>query len=100
MTISIPTPPRQQRPSANATRERILDAALDLFADRSYEGATTREIAARAAISRVVAPSYDRSANRSSAASRIRSRVAFAEGRCCLGGVGIEIVTVQSYSFD
>ncbi len=39
------------RPSADATRERILVAALDLFADRSYEGATTREIAARAGVS-------------------------------------------------
>ena len=46
----MPAPPRQQRPSANGTRERILDAALDLFADRSYEGATTRDIAARAGV--------------------------------------------------
>jgi TetR/AcrR family transcriptional regulator len=42
---------RSTRPSADATRRRILDAALDLFADRSYEGATTREIAARAEVS-------------------------------------------------
>ena len=39
------------RPSADATRERILIAALDLFADLSFEGATTREIAARAGVS-------------------------------------------------
>jgi AcrR family transcriptional regulator len=38
------------RPSADATRERILDAALGVFADRSFEGATTREIAARAGV--------------------------------------------------
>jgi AcrR family transcriptional regulator len=43
--------PRVTRPSADATRQRILDAALDLFADLSYEGATTREIAARAGVS-------------------------------------------------
>ncbi|WP_426574911.1 TetR/AcrR family transcriptional regulator [Aquihabitans sp. McL0605] len=43
--------PRVTRPSADATRERILTAALDLFADLSYEGATTREIAARAGVS-------------------------------------------------
>ena len=43
--------PAPARPSADATRERILDAALDLFADRSFEGATTREIAARAGVS-------------------------------------------------
>ena len=42
---------RATRPSADATRDRILTAALDLFADRSFEGATTREIAARAGVS-------------------------------------------------
>ena len=42
---------RVTRPSADATRERILVAALDLFADLSFEGATTREIAARAGVS-------------------------------------------------
>lgn len=41
---------RSSRPSADATRERILDAALDLFSDLSFEGATTREIAARAGV--------------------------------------------------
>jgi AcrR family transcriptional regulator len=38
------------RPSADATRERVLAAALDLFSERSYDGATTREIAARAGV--------------------------------------------------
>ncbi|MGN6693793.1 MAG: TetR/AcrR family transcriptional regulator [Aquihabitans sp.] len=42
---------RTTRPSADATRERILAAAVDLFADRSFEGATTREIAAVAGVS-------------------------------------------------
>lgn len=42
---------RATRPSADATRDRILVAALDLFADLSYEGATTRQIAARAGVS-------------------------------------------------
>jgi len=41
---------RAQRPSADATRERILAAALDLFAERSYEGASTRLIAERAGV--------------------------------------------------
>ncbi len=36
------------RPSADATRDRIVAAAIDLFSERSYDGATTREIAARA----------------------------------------------------
>jgi len=44
------TQERNLRPSADATRERILAAALDLFSERSFEGATTREIAARAGV--------------------------------------------------
>lgn len=41
---------RAQRPSADGTRERILDAALEVFAERSFEGASTREIATRAGV--------------------------------------------------
>jgi TetR/AcrR family transcriptional regulator len=41
---------RVTRPSADATRERILAAALDLFSELSFDGATTRDIAARAAV--------------------------------------------------
>jgi AcrR family transcriptional regulator len=41
---------RGKRPSADATRARILAAALDVFAERSFDGATTREVAARAAV--------------------------------------------------
>jgi len=41
---------RVTRPSADATRERILEAALDLFAELSFDGATTRDIATRAAV--------------------------------------------------
>ena len=44
------TQTRTTRPSADATRERILDAALDLFSELSFDGATTREIAARAGV--------------------------------------------------
>jgi AcrR family transcriptional regulator len=36
------------RPSADATRDRIVAAAIDLFSERSYDGASTRDIAARA----------------------------------------------------
>src|SRR5919106_1600315 len=38
---------RATRPSADPTRERILAAALDLFSERSFEGATTRALATR-----------------------------------------------------
>jgi TetR/AcrR family transcriptional regulator len=41
---------RVTRPSADATRERILAAALDQFSELSFDGATTREIAARAGV--------------------------------------------------
>jgi len=47
---TTPVQRRATRPSADATRERILAAALDLFSDRSFEGATTREIAALAGV--------------------------------------------------
>jgi len=40
---------RQARAAGDATRERILEAALEIFAERGFEGAKTREIAARAA---------------------------------------------------
>jgi AcrR family transcriptional regulator len=39
-----------QRRSASATRERIVAAATDLFSERSFDGASTREIAARAGV--------------------------------------------------
>lgn len=48
--MSIAASARASRPSADPTRERILAAALDLFSERSFEGATTREIAARAGV--------------------------------------------------
>src|SRR6516164_1251969 len=41
---------RTTRPSADATRDRIVAAAIDLFSERSYDGATTRDIAARAGV--------------------------------------------------
>ena len=42
--------PRPHRASADPTRDRILAAALDLFAERSFDGATTRAIADRAGV--------------------------------------------------
>jgi AcrR family transcriptional regulator len=43
-------PDRATRPSADPTRDRILAAAVDLFAELSFDGATTRAIAARAGV--------------------------------------------------
>lgn len=41
---------RATRPSADATRGAVLAAALDVFSERGFEGASTREIAARAGV--------------------------------------------------
>ena len=41
---------RVTRPSADATRDRIVAAATDLFSERSFDGATTRDIAAQAGV--------------------------------------------------
>jgi TetR/AcrR family transcriptional regulator len=42
--------PRPMKPSALATRARILSAALDVFAERTFDGAGTRQIAQRAGV--------------------------------------------------
>lgn len=41
---------RVPRASADATRDRILAAAAELFSERSFDGATTRDIAALAGV--------------------------------------------------
>jgi TetR/AcrR family transcriptional regulator len=41
---------RVTRPSAQPTRDRIVAAAVDAFSERSFDGASTREIAARAGV--------------------------------------------------
>jgi TetR/AcrR family transcriptional regulator len=41
---------RVSRLSAKPTRDRIVAAATDLFSERSFDGATTRDIAARAGV--------------------------------------------------
>ncbi|HEY3843614.1 MAG TPA: TetR/AcrR family transcriptional regulator [Acidimicrobiales bacterium] len=48
--ISTTSQARVTRPSADATRDRIVAAAADLFSERSFDGATTRDIAARAGV--------------------------------------------------
>lgn len=50
MARVAPPSTRVTRPSADATRDRISLAALELFAERSFDGATTREIASRAGV--------------------------------------------------
>jgi len=45
MAASAPTARQQQR---EATRERIVEAAVEVFTERGFEGTSTREIARRA----------------------------------------------------
>src|SRR5690349_6704624 len=50
-------PARSQELSTDGARERILEAALDLFGERGLTGTTVRDIAARAKVN-VAAISY------------------------------------------
>lgn len=50
MPTSSAAVPRATRPSADPTRDRIVAVAAELFSERSFEGATTRAIAARAGV--------------------------------------------------
>lgn len=61
MAPTAPKAPRTQRPSADPTRDRILAAATDLFAERSFDGATMREIAARAGVTQPLVSYHFRS---------------------------------------
>ena len=55
------TADRVTRPSADPTRDRILTAALDLFSERSFKDATTREIAQRAGVTQPLLNYHHRS---------------------------------------
>lgn len=51
MSTKRPRRPRPPAPDAQApTRERLLDAALDIFAEHEYNAASTRMLAARAGV--------------------------------------------------
>ena len=47
MTIDRLEPSRPTRRGGDATRSRILVAALEVFSEAAFEGASTREIAER-----------------------------------------------------
>jgi AcrR family transcriptional regulator len=50
---SIPSPKRGRPPRSDgpATQDRILDAALEVFSERGFDGATVRQIAAKVGVS-------------------------------------------------
>jgi TetR/AcrR family transcriptional regulator len=54
---------RTTRPSADATRERIIDAAIEVFSEQSFDGASTREIAQRAGVTQPLLNYHYRSKN-------------------------------------
>jgi TetR/AcrR family transcriptional regulator len=58
---SSTTAERVTRPSAQPTRHRIVAAAIDLFSERSFDGATTRDIAAKAGVTQPLLNYYFRS---------------------------------------
>jgi AcrR family transcriptional regulator len=47
---SAARPARRTRPAADATRQRILSAALEVFSERGFEGGSTTAIADRAGV--------------------------------------------------
>jgi AcrR family transcriptional regulator len=49
---------KETKPAATGTREKILEAALELFRERGFEQATMREIAARAGVATGLAYYY------------------------------------------
>ena len=55
------TTDRATRPSADPTRDRILAAAVELFSERSFDGATTRQIAERAGVTQPLLNYHHRS---------------------------------------
>lgn len=48
----------REAPSGSESRERILQAALGAFAEKGFEGASTREIASRAGVNHGLIPYY------------------------------------------
>ena len=51
-------PSQDATPEDASTRERMLDAALSAFSELGYDGASTREIAARAGVNQGLIPYY------------------------------------------
>lgn len=47
----IPVPPNGRRTQKEATRQRVIDAAKELFDTQGYQGTTVREIASHAGVS-------------------------------------------------
>ncbi len=86
---------RVTRPSADATRERIVMAAVDLFSERSFDGATTRDIAAKAGVTQPLLNYHFHSKEElwQAAVDSLFERLNQAMGERAIGLRGVEEVT-------
>ena len=92
-----PKPPTERHPQQRSleTRERLVEAALEVFASHGFEGATTREIAARAGVALAALPYHftTKEALWRAAADRIFGRLAEAFRARVAGLDGVEAHT-------
>ena len=93
--LDDPGTARVTRPSADPTRDRIVAAAADLFSERSFDGATTREIAARAGVTQPLVNYHFRSKEElwRAAVDSLFDRLNQHDGRASHGLRGVDEVT-------
>jgi AcrR family transcriptional regulator len=89
--------PRERRPQQRSleTQERLLEAALAVFAEHGFEGATTREIARRAGVALAALPYHftTKDALWRAAADRIFGRLGETIGKRVAGLEGVDLPT-------
>ena len=87
--------PRRPQQRSLDTRERLLEAALAVFAEHGFAGATTREIARRAGVALAALPYHftTKDALWRAAADRIFGRLGETIGKRLAGLEGVELPT-------
>ncbi len=92
-----PRRPRERRPQQRSleTRERLLEAALAVFAEHGFAGATTREIARRAGVALAALPYHftTKDALWRAAADRIFGRLGETIGKRLASLEGVDLPT-------
>ena len=88
-------PARRPQQRSLDTRERLVDAALEVFASHGFEGATTREIAKRAGVALAALPYHftTKEALWKAAADRIFGELSETFRRRLAGLEGVELPT-------
>lgn len=96
MAVTTTIDARPTRPSADATRERIVAAAIELFSARSFEGATQRQIASEAGVTQPLLNYHFRSKEAlwQAAVDAIFERLTTAMATRLAGLRGVDDVTV------